>query len=139
MRKKCILHFSKLLTVCAPSQMMTLSPVFKNLVNSPANLSFNDGSPTPQSSTYILALQVIQKTSSSLHNTYKLLHFQHVFLICSSQSPRAAYMYHRSKIDFVKEIKTSSKESTKRNQCIHAVGWFGPEQIRFQKKVPDQI
>lgn len=54
--KKCILHFSKLLTVCAPSQMMTLSPVFKNLVNSPANLSFNDGSPTPQSSTYILAL-----------------------------------------------------------------------------------
>lgn len=54
--KKCILHFSKLLTVCAPSQMMTLSPVFKTLVNSPANLSFNDGSPAPQSSTYILAL-----------------------------------------------------------------------------------
>lgn len=48
-------------------------------------------------------------------------------------------MYHTSKIDFVKEIKTSTKESTKSNQWTHALGWFGPEQICFQKKLTDQI
>lgn len=40
---------------------------------------------------------------------------------------------------FVKEIKTSAKEITKSNQCIHAIRWFGPEQICFQKTVSDQI
>lgn len=44
--------FLQLLTLRAPSQVMTLSPVFKTLVNSPANLPNNDGSPTLQSSTY---------------------------------------------------------------------------------------
>lgn len=78
-------------------------------------------------------------TSSSLHNPYKLLYFHHIFLISSSQSPTAVCMYHTCKIDFVKEIKTSTKESTKSNQCIHAFRWFGPEQICFPKKGTDQI
>ena len=48
-------------------------------------------------------------------------------------------MYYISKIYFVKEIKTSAKESTKSNQRIQAIGWLGPEQFCFQKTVKDQI
>lgn len=65
------------------------------------------------------------------------LYFKCAYQICSAQT--AVYMYHTSKIYFVKETKTSAKESNKSNQCIHANRWFGPEQICVQKTVTDQI
>lgn len=59
------------------------------------------------------------------------MHFKSVHLRVPWQSVRIT----QAKFILCEGNKTSAPESTKSNQCIHAIGWFGPEQMSFQKKV----